>query len=165
MSTPWRFTARSGLRYAKIIHKIVDTFPAILTIDPEGLSVETYSCRLRDAMRGLAAEQWHLPSLDFEKFLEVHSKVSVGIRNDKVVVGPRSELRAAKALPTVGVTAGSAKELTVSTTSAEIIKALAVLHHHRILSAPSRITGIVPAELIDGLDVELITEGDCTIMM
>lgn len=85
---PPRFTEASFRRYEPFIHSAIAILPSALEIDPRGslgLSPETVSARLRDAMRSLHTYRW-TTSVDMVKFNEYYQALEVARKDNLVIV-------------------------------------------------------------------------------
>lgn len=82
-----RFREDAFRRYESIITHAVAVHPARYVIPPRpGISQETVSCRLRDAMRSLALYRWQPTSVDMVKFDTAYPSACVLREHDNVVV-------------------------------------------------------------------------------
>lgn len=87
---PPRFREEAFRRYEAIIKTAIDILPSELDIDPRGtlgLSPETVTNRLRDAMRSLKQYRW-TTSVDMVRFLEHFDRLEVARKraNDSLIV-------------------------------------------------------------------------------
>jgi hypothetical protein len=164
-TTSYRFSYRSCIRFTAHIRTIVEKFPALSTFDPQGLSVETFSCRLRDAMTALSRGQWGIKDFDTEKFLAIYPLVKVGIRDKFVIAGHKDSLKHAPLILDKELSVGALSNVEVKQPTNEILTALCILHHNRILTQPTKIFGDVSSEIVAKYDVVLQDEGTYKLLM
>jgi len=87
-------TERSFRKYESIIKTILTAWPQVSVLDPEqiGLSKETLSARLRDALRSLAEYGWPT-DWDSSSIRDAYPQLIVAQHADKVLVGSRTGVR------------------------------------------------------------------------
>lgn len=158
----YRYSERHFKRYEAHIATIVRQWPAVSVFDPTTLSLETFSCRLRDAMKSLHDNQW-TSSVDAMKFVQIADDITVSTSSHpgKVAVGPRDKLRKLVPLGRSVEAEPAPQTLTVPAINlinppVDTIIATLVFHRDRILVEPSVIE--TPEDLIalgGGYDVEI----------
>jgi len=134
-----------------VIATIVEKWPTLVAFDPTPLSVETFSCRLRDAIRSHRQNQWPSTFVPLAKFLQIVDEITVSTSHTtgKVVVGPEELLRKAVPLSTEAFVPELEQVVPVvhlTDPPEELWQAVLVMHHHRILTEPSRIDFTVVPE-------------------
>lgn len=165
---PYRFSERHFRRYENILKTITIMWPVPTIIDPvcpdgRRLSLETYSCRLRDAKKSLRDNQWD-STVPLIKFMQIVDEIEVSIipGTGKIGAGPYGALR--KLIP-----AGTPVEqeepsqpvprINLINPDVELIRAVLLMHHHRIFVEPSTITTTTPISA-EGLDIEVTKNGN-----
>ena len=164
---PYRLSERHFRRYEPIIKAIVTAWPLPTICDPvlatgQRLSMETYSCRLRDAIKSLDQNQWS-SDINIMKFVQIVDDIVVSTvaHAGKVSVGPYESVR--KLTPAgEKVEIGSAlhspsqavPKINLNNPDPELIRAVLLMHHHRIFVEPSTITTHIPISG-EGLDIEV----------
>ena len=184
---PHRFRESQFRRYEPIISRIVSEFPNAVTFKPN-LSPETFTCRLRDIMRAHHDIQWK-SDIPYTRFHQIYNYITVAQDNSLglVYVGGRAQVKAAKGtsnnifvveqqrpdnsgvMATVSENSPpqskpSGLTLIASDASPDVLRAIAVLHHHRIITETTTIVGTLPndmmAELRKGYDIAVEIESD-----
>ena len=96
---PWRFREASFRTYEALIHFIVNEYPSVVTVTPEGFnlppSLETCTARCRDAMTSLLNNGWDT-KVDVQKLREIHHDLVVTQKDGLLVLGPTKDVRAYK---------------------------------------------------------------------
>ena len=128
---PHRFREDSFRRYERFISQAVHEYPNPVTFTPS--NSETFSCRMRDAMKSLSTNHWDCPFLP--EFKNVYSDLVVSQQGGDVVVGPRNRVRKLEEVP-VKEPSG----LFFANSSLKVLESLCVLHHYKILTLPSTVT-------------------------
>lgn len=171
---PYRFTEASCLRFQHVIAEIVRRYPEVVTIDPGSLSPETYSNRLRDAMTGLVKGLWFPrhgfaagePTKLIAGLRAIHP-VSVAMRGNRVIAGPRKDVRRKAKGDEGELTTGNKPGLIIDLKlvndyeRTDVQRAIAVLHHYRVLTKPTKIVNMKPeTSVLDNYDISIIEEAD-----
>jgi hypothetical protein len=154
LSIPQRFREPAFRRYEEIIAKVVTTFPACLILDPKSLtyrslSIETVTCRLRDAISSYERFRW--PTSKFTDAQFDHARrnglvVSQHIDRGLVLVGNRETIKAASVDPVVPAIVESPVADTSPLEHNILIKSYAELEHlaslcaERVISRPLILT-------------------------
>jgi hypothetical protein len=162
-SLPSRFSEQAFRRYEATIESVVTNWPKCTILDPAG-SVETLSCRLRDAINSYHKHHW--PStIDHAKFLELYPLfvVSLTAIEGKVVVGPKEKLKT----PTLSeATPPAALSFNVTDPPEPLLRALLEIHNNHLVQTPSRVVTTYDVEtLATGLDVFVQNEGNNTYLI
>lgn len=148
MSTtiPHRFSERSFRRYESDIAQISAAYPGLITLSPGDLSIETYTHRLRDAIRGVL--EYHYPTtIDLAKLAK--QDICVRVVHGEIQAGSRKEL--AKALSRQQTALPSIVE-NITAPDEETLKALCLLMSKR-MHGPTRLSG-VPLDMLHRLEGE-----------
>lgn len=94
---PLRFRESAFRVYEPTIAAVVKAFPSPITIKPSvlGFSMETYSCRLRDAIKSFAKYHWVSATINQDKFLDCYKQIGVSQSGEVGVltIGDRKNLR------------------------------------------------------------------------
>lgn len=171
---PYRFRQEACREYANHISGILAEFPRVVVFSP--LNVETFSCRLRDAMKSLVTYRWafykNLPAL-----VQNHPYIRVAIRGSNVIAGGKQEVRAwvdaneiSKGTDDSTPTTKSPLGLDVKNPDQKTLEALFYLHHARILTLPTiisfdglldldKFTHTIP-EWEQNYDIAIVPDGD-----
>ncbi len=88
---PARLREPAFRRFENVIGAIVDSWPEPICFDAVPLSVETFSARLRDAMRSYHENNWESTLVAREKFCSIYDGICVRMISGRVTVGPRSK--------------------------------------------------------------------------
>lgn len=140
----YRFREDTARNYESYITSLLAGWPDVLVCSP-ACSVETFSCRLRDAIRSFRENRWrprHFALAD----LDAIGDVVVAIRGSNVVVGTKEALlawdtvRDTTTLMDAKTTKppGSPVHI-IENPSQSALEALMRLHHERILTTPSHV--------------------------
>lgn len=178
---PHRFREAQFRRYEPIIKLIVDHYPTVQQFKPN-LSPETFSCRLRDAMRSFLDLKWPSDKINHHRFRELYPHIVVAQRivgdDTLILAGGRVEIKKPPLSPPFVVeqlqhsradlenSPNGQQGLTIASSDAspDVIRALALLHHSRILTEPTIIKTILDPEEINGLkgmfDIAIEVEKD-----
>ena len=132
---PHRFREDSFRRYERFISQVVHEYPNPVTFTPS--NSETFSCRMRDAMKSLATNHWDCSFLP--EFKNVYPDLVVSQQGGDVVIGPRNRVRDQKLNePQVKAPSG----LFIPDANLILLQSVCVLHHYKILTLPSIVTVI-----------------------
>jgi hypothetical protein len=88
-NTPYFLRETEFRKYEHIIAEVVNQYPKICVFESYPLAVQTFGCRLRDAMKSLYTYKWSSSLIDVQKFLEIRHLIVVGPSQDAIYVGPR----------------------------------------------------------------------------
>lgn len=144
---PYRYSERHFRRYEPSIAVIVRQWPMVTVLDPSPLALETFSCRLRDAIKSMRDNQWSSKDISTMKFVQIVDEITISTvaHPGKVSVGPYDVLRklvpVGKPIEPNPESLGQAVPIiNLVDPDKELIEAVLVLHHHRILVEPSVLT-------------------------
>lgn len=173
MNEPYLQSERHFRRYEPYIEEIVRQWPlpCIFTPKPPVCSIETLASRLRICIKALDSNiasgdrMWDV-GFPVNKFVQISDEITVSTTAmpGKVVVGPMKSIRK---LTPLGVQVEP--EITqvipkvhLVEPSDELIKAVIVLHHHRLLTEPSviQVTARNMNWEAEGYDVAIEKNGD-----
>lgn len=146
---PYLQSERHFKLYENYIFRIVNNWPNITTFKPEPphSSVETLSTRIRMCMKSLRNNQWDT-MIPFGKFIQIVDEIVVSTAANPgcVTCGPMDSLRKKVPLGTPVETEITQVVPLVNLTNPEqdLLKAVLVLHHHRLLSEPSKVRITTP---------------------
>lgn len=135
---PHRFRESSFRNYEGAIDTVVKAWPFAYSFVPD--NVETFSCRLRDAMTSLREHRWST-YIDMVKFLQIHSSIRVAIKpNGSVRCGPREiDHRSGAPVEEPKTQFPTSGQSVITDPDIRAIESLMYLHHTRILTTPSLI--------------------------
>ena len=89
---PVRFNASAVARYETIIRQLCHSWPQPILVNPAPLSVETFRCRFRDAMRGVA--EFGQGSQELQSLLQaLQEPVVLSEFSGMLRIGPKSASR------------------------------------------------------------------------
>lgn len=135
---PYRFREQQFRRYEEVIDQIVAVYPGRIEFNPSSfnLSPETFSCRLRDAVRSLSLYHWPT-KIDVEKFQAIHQEimVSVGPTGKVSAGGKQIDILSA---PTPGLVVDAIQTPDIF----RVLDALVILHHAKVLTVPTKVVGL-----------------------
>lgn len=97
ISIPSRFSQASFERYAPAIAAALTLFPKCLVLDPGdySLSIETLSCRFRDALAAKLRYGYTYERINEYEFANKATHLVVGMHAGRVFIGSRAEVRLA----------------------------------------------------------------------
>ena len=163
---PYLESERHFRRYESFVKQIVLNWPqvTVFTPTPPIASTETLSSRIRMAIKSLRDHQWAI-DWGYDKFIQCCDEivVSLTVQQGKVVCGPFDLVRKATPLgtPIACVDTQLVPKIDLINPPEELIHAIVVFHHHRLLTEPSRITTQKNMEVwIRRYDVSVNKEGD-----
>lgn len=150
IATSPRFSERHFRRYEPTIKKIVDNWPVNTIIDPKPLSTETFSCRLRDAIRSHRENQW-VSDINMPKFIQVCDEivVSTSVLPGRVAAGLYESLKVMRPMSTIDtatIDEQSIPTINLVDPPEDLIKSVICLHHHNLLIEPSTIKSPLDVE-------------------
>ena len=167
-------------RYEHYITLIVNSYPEVVSLAPQPpvASTETLALRIRICFKAFLNAQrdgreWPV-QFSTSKFLEVMNDIvtSTTVEPDRVVCGPTDRVR--NKVP-LGVQVEPNVEQVVPllhinpplSNDLDLIKAVGLMHHHQILTAPSWFQGstVDIKELLNPLTVAVEKNGDLYIIL
>jgi len=167
------YTENAFRKYEDTINQFVRIIPTPSTIDPRPLTAETFSHRLRDAIKAYGFSVWNSPinrdSLrkTFRLFGEGGTWV-INTDGELITVGPQKS--SATLSPRVSPLdiLGTYKDDVIDGSSTDICRALLVLLDREIITGPIKLKDV--KGYFDGIkdaypNVEFIEEGDLTILL
>jgi len=171
---PWRFRESSFRKYEQSIASIVKSWPLPVVFHPTS-SPETFSCRLRDAIKSLREHQWPTTIL-MSQFFAICDEIVVGVRGDTVIAGPESVFNTRNQLDLFGPVEQSRFTFVnqLEATNFPMLEWLAKGFHERFLVEPIEIVVSqldplrlpkIIVELQEHYDVAIEREGDSVIRM
>lgn len=149
---PHRFRAEAVSRYETTIRSLCASWPNPILVDPAPLSVETFRCRFRDAVRAVTEfnqgdpELARLVGLLSEPIVvaEVHGKLRIG---PKSLMGKRLQEKPQAGLLISGVATLADESAPIESPDKAVIQAIALLTQHGILGG-ARISGVTEEFII-----------------
>ena len=164
------FSEKAFKRYEQVIRTIVLNFPKPVWYDPAPFAVMTFSCRLRDAMRGLI--EHHYDASLRNQLVKFHSDVVVAIRGNLIVIGDKDTVKQEQTGPRVqpGQVVSAQVMLeseTIDGKDHEVVEALCLLAERRILSMV-KVTGISEEQVREigkGYDIETMQQDGAVIIL
>ena len=131
---PYRFRESAFRNYENMIAVIMSHYPNVYWFTPS--NVETFSCRLRDAMNSWRENKW-TSDLNLHEFCKM--QIRVAIRGSRVIVGHPDAVKATFRDPLPSGIHQEPAHLVVTNPSDPDLLALLQLHHSRILTNPTLI--------------------------
>lgn len=129
----YRFRETSVRRYEKHIADIITRYPAVVVFEPA--NVETFSCRLRDAIKSFSEHHWPSKTIDPDKLTQ---PIRVAIRGSKVIAGgPNEVLEWGDSPEATEPSATERSSLVITNPDNVAIQSLMDLHHKRLLTTPT----------------------------
>jgi hypothetical protein len=162
---PYLQSERHFHLYEDYIAKIVTNWPQLTVFPKERLSVETLSTRIRICMKSLVDNQW-ATKIPFDKFIQIEDDIVVSTTANPgcVTCGPYDLVR--KKVPLGSQVEPSVTQLMPKVNlidpPEDLIKAVVVLHHHRLLMEPSVIKTTKPILYLQELYDVVIQDADGT---
>jgi hypothetical protein len=87
-----RFRVTAWQRYEPHVETAVNNYPSAIILDPTPFTVNTFSNRLRDAMKAFL--KYDYPTyIQNDNLKDIVSKLVVSIKDNTIVLGPREALR------------------------------------------------------------------------
>lgn len=156
---PPQHQAKAVLRYAPHMVSVIENFPGVTVIDPSPLAPVTFSCRFRDAIRGLVEFDQVPVELGFNPgaMALIWPKLKVAVINGLIVAGPQNalaEYRQSTAKTDDANRIGRVVNATimpvepVTKPTADVINAICTLIHH----------GLLESAVIRGADISEVQE-------
>jgi hypothetical protein len=169
---PQRFSEASFRRYEASIESVLKHWPTPVTFDPikVGLSLETFTCRLRDAITGCLRYQYSSMMFDYERLATLSEQIVVAQRDGKVVVGPREALRSFQVQPIRAISTPQSNDCyQVANPSREVFLAFCLLLSQRLLARPLLVQVLDPQLLLEAqqkydIDASLQDDGSTLII-
>lgn len=142
MTTPYHKSERMFRRYEAKISTVLKNWPRVTLFDPSPHAIETFSCRLRDSIASWRDNHWPATFMDSEDVRKVLAEVVVSttFHPGKIACGPRDELRRGlREVSNAGFLAEAPRVqgLRVETDKLDVVEAICILHHYRILTEPT----------------------------
>lgn len=169
--TASRHSLTAFLRYADAIAAVLSAWPNAVTFDPAPLSVETFAARFRDAMTGAVRYDYNHPRIDRRRLGEVLPNIVVAIRDNVVVAGSPSAVKAVKPVgsPLEATPAHSVITalMTLDGHRFDIVEAMALILSERVLTIQIKIVN-PPSDIVERLakfDVAIELRPDGTAIM
>jgi hypothetical protein len=170
---PPRFRETTFRFYEPYIAQISLRYPARIDFDPstEGLSSETFACRLRDAMLAYIMYGYSSTKIDYDAFKEIHPHIIVSQPPEGgVACGSRTALRKEKKGNPVEVSPTTIAEPYVygEVESITELKLLCRLASERLLTRKLRLSGVFPTwanKVQSEFDVDLEVQPDGTTIL
>lgn len=131
----YRFREANARKYETQIARIVEQFPHVVVFHPE--NVETFSCRLRDAIRSFRENKWPT-TIDLERLTSI--RLQVVIRARVVLAGSKEEIgNWTGETPTRDILPPpqSSPQGVITNPDERALESLMELHHQRILTTPT----------------------------
>ena len=95
---PHRFRYSSFKEYEPCIVTILERYPEVAIFDPRQAkppkAIDTFTCRLRDAMKAYIEYRYPSEKIDYHRFCEIRKELQVSQRRGLVFVGTHTALRA-----------------------------------------------------------------------
>jgi hypothetical protein len=147
---PYLQSERHFRKYEKYIQQIVESWPNVIvfTPTPPVASVETLSSRIRITIDSLRNNHWGV-DWDFSKFFQICDEIYVSLKTNpgRVTCGPETSVRGLSPigrklefeLQAVSSTHQPVPKINLINPSNELILAVVIMHHHRLLVEPSTI--------------------------
>ena len=134
-SVPVHLSERVFRRYESMIAQVVRNFPNATTFQHAPLSINTFTCRLRDAIKSVLTYHWPTP-IDITLLEQIRPSLIVREQNGLVWAGLRTN-NSENGIATEGTTpAPKAQELILTNPNLRDLYAIAHLLSERKLSGP-----------------------------
>lgn len=165
-SLPPRYREATFRQYEPYIAQVLEAYPLAATFEPlkTQWSLETFTCRLRDAMKSFKEHAWASSIVDHPRFAEIQPYLTVSQKGTKVIVGTKAAIRTGQVAESR--IAGSPKgpiTLPQPIVDVEMLKVLCHLASAGALASPLRIFLRDPqwiAKMYDSFDVDFAAEPD-----
>ena len=144
---PYRLREGAFRFYQADITKIVLNFPEVQVFHPS--NVETFSNRLRDAMKSLHENKWLYEYTNL--FVKSYPEIRVSIRNTSVIAGGKDHIRTYdRGLdPKVNQEAPKpVSQIVIQNADDQSLDGLFRLHHNRLLTSQTRLRFDDPKEFL-----------------
>lgn len=154
------FSERAFRRYEDTLELVMQNFPSAVWINPAPLSVMTFACRFRDAIRGFRKYAYS-SRIDHEKFSAIHDEIVTAIRDESVVIGKKDFIDLDVKRPAVGSVLRADVVIAtedIAEPDEEVIRALCLLASKQILQSAT-ISGVDERrvrEISELYDVEIM---------
>lgn len=142
---PYRLRESAFRIYEPDIAQVVQKYPSLQVFTPK--NVETFSNRLRDAMRSLWENRWSCSW--HPDFVRIYPRLIVAIRGSFVLVGTRGEVQLYDSEePRNVINTPPVPPLLISNPDQRSLEGLFTLHHNRLFSSPTRLHFDDPIEFV-----------------
>lgn len=120
-------------RYEKAIAHVLANWPTKVTFNPAPFSVETFACRLRDAMKSMIDYEWKSTLVDLEKLKKLRPLLAVV--SEELVVAVQQKKKDAPEPVSAGKPVKESEVVVPEhLVTKEVVDSFACLLHHRLLS-------------------------------
>lgn len=156
MSTvPHRYKKEQFDRYAPFIGKALENWPNLTKVVPQAVSMETFSARFRDAVTAAIKFGYEHDLVSQDSLRKYGPELSVAMRADCVVIGPRHAIRADKNIGSVLPNSHKkVDEIEVKNDLECLAHVCALLHSRAFVSVPSFFVREISQTYIDSLEAQ-----------
>ena len=137
----YRFTRQSCSRFTSVILQLAEGWPQVIKVNTQGMSVETYRSRFRDAVRGIIIHNIFADEPQIKSACEkIWSTLRIEEQPDgTLLIGDRGLLssRRNRDVPAVGLVLDATAVLTsdITSPSSQVLNALVTLLTHSVLDS------------------------------
>lgn len=148
---PQRFSEHAFRRYEACIAQVVTQWPTPVVFDPARaqLSLETFTCRLRDAITGAMKYSYTSEDFDVLRLFDIHDELVVAQRDGKVVVGPKEALKSFTPVQPIHAASKGQDVYDLKNPTRAVLEAFCLLLSERLLGKPV---------VVHLMDPQLLTE-------
>lgn len=148
---PQRFTLASFKRYEACIADVVKNWPSVTVFDPAkaGYSLETFTCRLRDAITAASRYGYTSSLFTADQFARIAALVVCAQRDGKVICGPQESIRSFSTIIPLNATTRSTEVFRIINPRKNVLDAFCLLLSEQLLGKPL---------LVELMDPQLLTE-------
>ena len=171
-SIPIRFSERAFLYYLPVIKEIVRGWPGPVAFSPGDLSLETFTCRLRDSIRGAVLYHWTHPDIQPGILSSISDLLVLRQIDGKVIAGTFQTTKPIKtSTVSTTTTIGTIVQptITIDYKDQDVVHAAALLLSKRLLLGPLKLLNFIPDEnatnLLNSYDIAITSSGNDTIMV
>jgi hypothetical protein len=180
MTSSHRFSESAFRNYENELYEIQIAWPLVSAFDParrivartrQPISIETYTCRLRDAFHGYIRFNYTSDRLVRTTMERIYQDVAIGQRDGKVVVGPRISLKSVGPVAPVSQISTSSQNdvIEVVNPSERVLHAFCLLLSERLIKQPLLVRLMDPQLLLSvqetGYDIAVTSQDDGSILI
>lgn len=152
-TVPHRFKKEQFDRYAPFIAKALENWPNLTKVVPQAVSMETFSARFRDAVTAAIKFGYEHPSVSQDDLKKNGPDLSVAMRADCVIIGPRHAIRADSNLGSVLPNSNKKNdEIEVKNDPDCLAHVCMLLHNRAFVNTPTLFVRAVEPDIINKLE-------------
>lgn len=160
-NVPHRFSEKQFRRYEPHIATVVRNWPGITRFKPT-CSIETFSCRFRDAIRGLFIYRY-ITLINYDELLSIRGALTVAQKGDCVVIGPKLVVAAYSPTSNAEVPTNSEAPTLLTNPPRPVLEAFCLLLSGKYITTPLIVTNVdatILLEMQDRYDVVATEQPD-----